>query len=950
MIRWHVISAVFWRNVKQYFTSVGGYLFIVVFVTVCAMLAFNQRFFTDNLATLDQLSRDFPLLLLFLIPAITMNTWAEERRLGTDAILFTLPASDLEILVGKYLSVVAVYTIALAFSLTQLIALANIGQPDWGVVAAVYLGYWLAGCALLSVGMFASSLTRSNTVAFILAALFCAFPVLIGRYYRGLLGVEWLGFDWHLRDFNMGLISLTGVLYFISLIALMLYLNLVVISRRRWSKGRQVGMGLQFGVRTLALAASLIALNYLVDKSTVLIPSRIDMSRESIFTLDEATRATLQKAAENGRPVTIQAYVSHDVPRDFVHVKNHYLGLLRQYQRVGGSHVDLKIVDVKPFSPQAIEARTQGIRAKATRSEVGGNMVEQEVFLGAHVSSTMGDSVLPLVDAETSVEYELTRAIATSTDKRKQLTVGVLATDLMFLGPLVRDERIEWSFDTALRELKKSYRFKPISADDLGKIVNPEGSATKLETDPAKIESAAPPKPEPPMAAPDVLLVVGPSSLTQTALDDLVNYVQSGRAVLILEDPLPFYWAFRSPDNLGVFNAPRQPRVDMRAPARPFLTEYMEEKAFGGSPIALLSALGIEWNNGLVAWHELEPIPGFKPYWPDYLGETWPKYYGLKTLALVFAYPRGDYHPFNKTDPISQGLRRVLFSYPGTIQAAQDAKTEFTPLIQLSNSSGTIGWDKITFTPDDPRLPGGGMKLISDVTGSEMVVLEPSPVLDRDERPKVVAARITSKASGESKPLNVVFIADTDFLTEIEPLQAQSLTAPLDNVKLVQNALEVLAGDVDFVRLRNRQPSPRSLTKFEAVVEKYRSDRMQQQETIDHEIQDELAKAQSQLDSAVKRISEDKELDFAGKLQQLSQDVNVSQRRFDIQRDRLERQRDERIEEIKAAEQEKISQSESLVRFLSVGLAPLPAVLLGVWVLTARFLNERKQIKPERRV
>ncbi len=147
MIRWHVISAVFWRNVRQYFTSVIGYLFIVVFVSICALIAFNRQFFADNLATLDQLSQYYPLLLLFLIPAITMGVWADERRQGTDAILFTLPASDLEILLGKYLSVVAVYTVALLFSLTQLIALANIGEPDWGVVAATYLGYWLAGCA-----------------------------------------------------------------------------------------------------------------------------------------------------------------------------------------------------------------------------------------------------------------------------------------------------------------------------------------------------------------------------------------------------------------------------------------------------------------------------------------------------------------------------------------------------------------------------------------------------------------------------------------------------------------------------------------------------------------------------------------------------------------------------------------------------------------------------------
>lgn len=950
MIRWHVISAVFWRNVKQYFTSVSGYLFIVVFVAVCALLAFNQQFFTDNLATLDQLSRYFPLLLLFLVPAITMNTWAEERRLGTDAILFTLPASDLEILLGKYLSVVAVYSTALAFSVTQLIALWNIGQPDWGVVAAVYLGYWLAGCALLSIGLFASSLTRSNTVAFILAALLSSIPVLAGSYLHGVVWIERLGFEWHLRDFNMGLISFTGVLYFVSLTALMLYLNLVVITRRRWSTGRQTGMGIQFAIRTLALATVLIGLNYLVDKSSAAIPSRIDMSRDALFTLDQTTRDTLRRTAENGRPVTIQAYVSHEVPREFVHVKNHFLGLLRQYQRVGGSQVDLKIVDVKPFSPQAIEARTHGLRAKPSRSEVGGRIVEQEVFMGAHVSSTTGDALLPLVDAETSIEYELTRAIAKATDKRKQIVVGVLATDLMFLGPPpVREERGEWAFNSALRELKKAYQFKHLSANDLGRIVRPN-DPPKTDPDADPNEKPSEKKPEPPMPAPDILMVVGPSSLPQAALDDLVKYIESGRAVLILEDPLPFYWAFRSPDNLGVFNAPRQPRVDLRAPARPFLTEYMEEKAFGGTPVPLLEALGIEWSNGSVAWHELEPLPGFKPYWPDYLGDTWPKYYGPRKLALVFAYPRGAYQPFNPTDPISQGLRRILFSYPGSIQPAANASTKFTPLIELAPLSGTIAWDKVTFTPDDPRVPGGRMKLMSDVSGSEMIVLQPNPSLVVDERPKVIAARITGKPGTDANPINVVFVADTDFLTEIVPLESKSLNAPLDNIKFIQNALEVLAGDVDFVRLRNRQPSPRSLAKFEAVVEKFRSERLKQQEQVEQSIQTELTKAQEQLDAAVKRINEDKELDFAGKLQQLSQDVNVAQRRFDVQRERLERDRDERIDEIKAQEQVNISRTETLVQWLSVCSAPLPAVLLGVWILATRFFNERKQISRNRRV
>src|SRR5688572_5031291 len=103
--RGHVVSAVFKRNVLSYFSGVLGYLFIVAFVVAGAFLAFSPMFFTNNLANLDQLSEAFPMLLLFLVPAITMSTWSDEKKLGTDELLFTLPASDFEILLGKYFAV-----------------------------------------------------------------------------------------------------------------------------------------------------------------------------------------------------------------------------------------------------------------------------------------------------------------------------------------------------------------------------------------------------------------------------------------------------------------------------------------------------------------------------------------------------------------------------------------------------------------------------------------------------------------------------------------------------------------------------------------------------------------------------------------------------------------------------------------------------------------------------
>jgi len=116
-MRTHVIFAVLKRNLMSYFSGVLGYLFIVVFVIAAAASAFNAEFFTNNLANLDQLTEAFPYLLLFIIPAITMTAWAEEKRLGTDELLFTLPGTDLEIVIGKYLSLVVVYTVALAFSI-----------------------------------------------------------------------------------------------------------------------------------------------------------------------------------------------------------------------------------------------------------------------------------------------------------------------------------------------------------------------------------------------------------------------------------------------------------------------------------------------------------------------------------------------------------------------------------------------------------------------------------------------------------------------------------------------------------------------------------------------------------------------------------------------------------------------------------------------------------------
>ncbi len=634
-MRGRVVSAIFKRELLGYFSSPTGYVFITIFVFLSAIAAFwQEQFFAANLANLDQLNRFFPYLLVFLIPAITMSLWAEEKRYGTDELVLTLPASDVDIVVGKYLAALAIYTVALIFSLSNVIVLFWLGNPDLGMLASTYLGYWLMGAALLSVGLFASLLTDNLTVAFILGALFCAVPVFID-HAGAILSGSWqdlaqrMSIVEQFQDLSTGIVTSSALLYFLSLAGAFLYLDVGLLGRRHWPTGRrEPKLGWHYLVRGLCLLAIVGSLSLLAGHLT----TRMDVTSEKVHSLSADT-VSLLKRLDPRKPVIIEAYLSPEVPRSYMEARANLVRMLREFDEIGGEAVHKKIHETEKYSAEAREAQERfGIRANAvpvTEETVG---APREIFLGLAFTCGSEEFVIPFLDRGLPTEYELMRSlrVVSKTDRRK---VGVLNTGVKLFGGFdFRSNRQEneWSI---LAELRKQYEVIQVEADG---------------DYPANLNA---------------LMVVLPHTLSGPQLERLIAYVKQGKPVLLLLDPLPAFDIDSSPHEV---------------PQSPFQQQAPPKTRTDLAP--LLEALGISWPTGSITWDKYNPHPQLNNLPPE---------------VVFVGSGNGAKAAFNASEPISSSLQEVVLIYPGTIQPANRGNTKFVPLLQTGVASGTLSWDRL---------------------------------------------------------------------------------------------------------------------------------------------------------------------------------------------------------------------------------------------------------------
>lgn len=215
------------KELKDYFISPIAYIVISVFLLVTGWFFF-ATFFYYNQADLRNFFDLLPITFSFFIPAVTMRLFSEELNVGSYEMLLTLPVTFNDILVGKFLAGVFFVAAALVPTLAYPICVAFMGQLDWGTVAGGYMGALLLGSAFTAVGLFASSLTRNQIIAFIVGMAICFTLTLIDKmlffFPRPMLGViGYLGADFHFKNIAKGIIDSRDILYFLSIIFIGLY-------------------------------------------------------------------------------------------------------------------------------------------------------------------------------------------------------------------------------------------------------------------------------------------------------------------------------------------------------------------------------------------------------------------------------------------------------------------------------------------------------------------------------------------------------------------------------------------------------------------------------------------------------------------------------------------------------------------------------------------------------
>ena len=227
---------IFCKEFKDYFITPIAYIVISIFLLITGWFFFST-FFLYSQATLRGFFALLPFTFAFVIPAVTMKLFSEEFSAGSYEILFTLPVTHTNIIMGKFLAGTAFIIAMLIPTLAYPVVISFIGELDWGTVIGGYAGAIFLGAGYTAIGLFSSSLTRNQIIAFIIGASICFFLTLVGKMLfflpENILGIaQYLSTGFHFQNISKGIIDGRNIVYFLSLIFIALYATWLVIDEK----------------------------------------------------------------------------------------------------------------------------------------------------------------------------------------------------------------------------------------------------------------------------------------------------------------------------------------------------------------------------------------------------------------------------------------------------------------------------------------------------------------------------------------------------------------------------------------------------------------------------------------------------------------------------------------------------------------------------------------------
>lgn len=239
--------AVFKRELKSYFATPLAYVFLVIFLIAAGFLTFNrEKFFELRQADMRTFFVNLPWLMIFMVPATAMRLWAEERKVGSVELLFTLPITIMQAVLGKFLAAWVFLGIALALTFPMVLTVFYLGNPDGGLIATGYLASFLMAGSFLAVGCLFSAVTKNQVIAFVLSVVACLVLVVAGlpsmlNYLSTFLpaglvsAIGTMSLQEHFASLQRGVVRFNDIAYFVLLIAGWVAACTVVLDERKAS-------------------------------------------------------------------------------------------------------------------------------------------------------------------------------------------------------------------------------------------------------------------------------------------------------------------------------------------------------------------------------------------------------------------------------------------------------------------------------------------------------------------------------------------------------------------------------------------------------------------------------------------------------------------------------------------------------------------------------------------